>query len=174
MGVLLLNATYEPLRVINFRRAVALVLQKKAEIVEAHDEVVVSAGDPIMDKPDVIRLNYYVKIPFKAQVPLNNRAVLNRDRFTCAYCGQRATTVDHVQPRAKNGAHDWTNVVAACRKCNAFKADKVLGEGVDKWGDKKLDWKLPFKPQPPEARTWIVLAQKPRESWEQWLERTPA
>lgn len=160
MGVLLLNATYEPLRVIQFKRAIALVLQEKAEVVTARDEYVQTAGGELLERPDVIRLKYYVKIPFKAQVPLNNRAVLNRDNFMCVYCGDKANTIDHVHPRSKGGQHDWGNVVAACRRCNGIKADKTLAE---------LGWELPVVPAPPEARTWIVLAQKPRETWEEWL-----
>ena len=165
MGVLLLNATYEPLRVIPFRRAIALVLQEKADVVETiPDRKIISAsGKEVMERPDVIRLNYYVKIPYKAQVPLNNKAVLNRDKFTCAYCDNKANTIDHVHPRSKGGKHEWTNVVAACRKCNGIKSDRLLEE--------MPGWELKFKPQPPEARTWIVLAQKPKQSWEQWLER---
>lgn len=166
MGVLLLNASYEPLRVVSFRRAVALVLQEKATPVStcADDYIVSAGGNVVMERPDVIRLNYYVKIPYKAQVPLNNRAVLNRDRFTCGYCGNHATTIDHVHPKSKGGKHEWSNVIAACRRCNGTKADKLLSD---------LGWELPYIPGPPEARTWIVLAQKPRDSWDQWLESAP-
>lgn len=161
MSVLLLNATYEPLRVISSKRAMILVLQDKADIVSAHDDLVLSAsGAPVMERPDVIRLNYYVNIPFKSKVPLNNRAVLNRDKFSCVYCGEKANTIDHVHPRSRGGAHDWENVVAACKWCNGKKADKLLSE---------LGWELPHAPQPPEARTWIVLTSEPRESWQQWL-----
>lgn len=162
MGVLLLNASYEPLRVIPFTRAVNLVLQEKADIVEAREDPIVSSGGQlVMERPDVIRLRYYVKVPYKVRVPLNNRAVLNRDRFTCVYCDGKATTVDHVHPKAKGGAHDWENVVAACSKCNSIKSDKLLSD---------LGWELPFAPMAPEARTWITLTSEPRESWKTWLQ----
>lgn len=52
--------------------------------------------------------------------------VLRRDNHTCRYCGGRAPdvvlTVDHVIPTALGGSDDPSNLVAACRDCNAGKA----------------------------------------------------
>lgn len=161
MGVLLLNATYEAIRVISLKRAVVLVLQEKAEIVEAGDTEIRSATSSV-PKPEVIRLKYYVKIPYKSRVPLSNRAVLNRDKYKCAYCGAKANTVDHVQPKSKGGKHEWTNVVAACKSCNSKKADKTL---------QQLGWKLPFTPEAPTARTWIVVGTiENAQAWSEWLD----
>lgn len=160
MGVLLLNATYEAIRVIPMKRAVVLVLQEKAEIVESTGENIRSAHIS-MPQPEVIRLKYYVKIPYKSRVPLSNRAVLNRDKYKCAYCGKKGNTVDHVHPKAKGGKHEWTNVVAACGKCNSKKADKTLQE---------MGWELSFKPEAPTAKTWIVVGTPERaEAWADWL-----
>lgn len=167
MGVLLLNATYEAIRVIPLKRAVVLVLQEKAEIIEAADTYVRSSAI-VMPHPEVIRLKYYVKIPYKSKVPLSNRAVLNRDKYKCAYatqnpktCMGRATTVDHVHPKAKGGQHEWTNVVASCKKCNSKKADKTLTE---------LGWELSFSPGVPTAKTWIVVGSPERaEAWSEYL-----
>jgi 5-methylcytosine-specific restriction endonuclease McrA len=166
MGVLLLNASYEPLRVINLHRAVVLVLQEKAEIIESDGGQIRSESVSI-SKPEVIRLKYYVKIPYRSRVPLTNRAVLNRDRYECAYQGQntfcqgKATTVDHVKPKAKGGRHEWTNVVGSCKKCNSKKADKTLED---------LGWALPFVPGPPTAKTWIVVTSAEKlDEWSEWL-----
>lgn len=50
--------------------------------------------------------------------------VLRRDNHTCRYC--RATdqplTVDHVTPVALGGTDDPSNLVAACKDCNAGKS----------------------------------------------------
>lgn len=50
--------------------------------------------------------------------------VLRRDNHTCRYC--RSTdnplTVDHVTPVALGGADDPSNLVAACKDCNAGKS----------------------------------------------------
>lgn len=163
-GVLLLNATYEPIRVLSLRRAVVLVLQEKAEVIEEEGTKKIRSQNFEMAKPAVIRLKYFVKIPYRSRVPLTNRAVLNRDRYKCAYCGKRANTVDHVQPKAHGGRHEWTNVVAACRDCNSRKADKV--PSVDN------GWLLDFKPQAPTAKTWIVVGTPEKaEEWAGWLEQ---
>lgn len=166
-GVLLLNATYEALRVVPLKRAVVLVLQEKADVIETAEGEIRSANFS-MPRPEVIRLRYFVKIPYKSRVPLSNRAVLNRDNWTCSYCGKKLSkkngTVDHVRPKALKGDHDWTNVVAACTKCNSKKADKTLQD---------LGWKLSFKPEAPMAESWIVVANpEDAEAWAQWLEHS--
>jgi len=50
--------------------------------------------------------------------------VLKRDAYTCRYCRSRENTltVDHVTPVALGGSDDPTNLVAACRDCNAGKS----------------------------------------------------
>lgn len=53
--------------------------------------------------------------------------VLRRDNHTCRYC--RATdaplTIDHVTPKALGGTDDPSNLVAACRDCNAGKSSSA-------------------------------------------------
>jgi len=51
--------------------------------------------------------------------------VLNRDAYTCAYCGDVANEVDHVWPKSKGGEDTLDNLVAACRRCNILKKDKT-------------------------------------------------
>jgi len=162
-GVLLLNATYEPMRVLPLKRAIVLVLQEKAEIVEDEGGVIRSENLSIT-LPKVIRLLYYVKIPYRKKVPLSNRTVLVRDKFKCAYCGQKATTIDHVWPKSLDGAHDWTNVVAACQPCNQKKGNRTLDQ---------LGWTLPFKPDRPTTRKWVVV-ERIEKSWVPYLEMASA
>lgn len=125
--VLVLNASYEPLHIVPLQRAVKLLLLEKAEVVEA------AAGQVrgrtcAVQKPSVIRLNRYVKLP-AMQVPCTRRAVLQRDNYTCQYCGlapgAEALTLDHIKPRALGGHTTWDNVVAACRACNGHKANRL-------------------------------------------------
>jgi 5-methylcytosine-specific restriction endonuclease McrA len=49
--------------------------------------------------------------------------VLDRDHWTCHYCGQPANTVDHLEPLSDRPdlAHHMGNLVAACRTCNTSK-----------------------------------------------------
>ena len=65
-----------------------------------------------MRVPSVLRLTRYVRVPYRAQVPLTRRAVFARDGGRCVYCGAAATSLDHVVPRSRGGAHTWENVVA--------------------------------------------------------------
>src|ERR1700742_3800690 len=116
-GALVLNATYEPLCVVPMRRAVVLVLAEKAVVLEAGETVMHSASASIQ-VPSVVRLSRYVRVPYRRDVPLTRRAVLDRDAHTCVYCGVRADTIDHVRPRSRGGQHHWTNVVAACARGN--------------------------------------------------------
>jgi 5-methylcytosine-specific restriction endonuclease McrA len=60
--------------------------------------------------------------------PILRGAVLDRDRWTCVYCGAEATEVDHVDPRARGGATTPGNLVAACRPCNKGKGLRTPGE----------------------------------------------
>jgi 5-methylcytosine-specific restriction endonuclease McrA len=54
--------------------------------------------------------------------------VLARDGYVCMYCGQDATTVDHVIPIVKGGDPiSMDNMVAACRRCNSSKGSRSEG-----------------------------------------------
>lgn len=130
-GVLVLNASYEPLHVIPLRRAMVLLLKEKAEIIEAAERTLraTRAEYPV---PLVIRLVTYVRIPHRLTLPLNRRNVFVRDEFTCQYCGRqpgRATlTMDHVIPRSRGGGFSWENIVTACPTCNQRKGNRLPKE----------------------------------------------
>jgi 5-methylcytosine-specific restriction endonuclease McrA len=161
MTVLLLNATYTPLRIITLKRAVVLVLQQKAEIVEEEPDRLVRAARISLPAPKVIRLTRFVKVPYRGRIPLTGRAVLVRDKHVCAYCGRRANTIDHVVPKSRDGKHSWENVVAACTACNAKKSNRLLSE---------LGWNLSFKPFAPKGNFWLVFGiTEPDPVWDQYL-----
>jgi 5-methylcytosine-specific restriction endonuclease McrA len=124
---LVLNASYDPLAVVAARRAVVLVLKEKAEILESNGMVFRSQWLEV-PAPSVVRLTYFVRVPFRARASLTRRAVFARDDWTCQYCGSHAENVDHVIPRSRGGAHAWENVVASCRRCNARKENRMHAE----------------------------------------------
>lgn len=163
MTVLLLNASFEPLRVISIRRALGLVLAGKADLVEAGDGELrgASASFPV---PVVVRLRYMVTLPFAAQVPLNRRTLAARDGGTCQVvgCVRRGTTVDHVIPRSRGGAHTWSNVVAMCQPHNGTKGDQLLSE---------LGWELKATPRAPRGPMLVLAAAgtAPTPAWEPYL-----
>ncbi|MBN9189648.1 MAG: HNH endonuclease, partial [Microbacterium sp.] len=133
----------------------------KATIVE-HIE-----GDPIWgssgtyERPAVIVLTRYVRVPHGRHVPVTRRGVLRRDGFRCAYCGTSASTIDHVLPRSRGGADSWENLVACCLRCNNTKSDRTPQE---------MSWTLRFAPRPPQGAHWTVRgAERSDPRWEPYL-----
>ena len=54
--------------------------------------------------------------------------VLQANNWSCYYCGQDATQVDHVIPIANGGdPMSLDNLVAACKRCNLSKGKKPQG-----------------------------------------------
>jgi 5-methylcytosine-specific restriction endonuclease McrA len=159
-AALVLNATYEPLCVVSLRRAVVLVLAEKAVVLEATSDVMHSERLTV-PIPTVVRLARFVRVPYRREVPLTRRAVLERDAHRCVYCGIKADTIDHVRPRSRGGAHVWTNVVAACARCNHRKGDRLLAE---------LGWHVTVTPVQPPSTVAVVMGWTMREpSWEPYL-----
>ena len=102
-----------------------LVLKDKAEVL-VYDGEVFRSEHVAMDAPSVLRLRRFVRVPYRAQAPLTRRAVFARDGWTCQYCGAPAENLDHVVPKSRGGAHAWDNVVAACRRCNSKKENRLI------------------------------------------------
>ncbi|OIQ78421.1 HNH endonuclease [mine drainage metagenome] len=157
---LLLNASLEPLCVVTLRRAVVLVLTGKATVLETDGRMLHSEHDEV-PVPLVLCLTRYVHVPVRRTVPPTRRTVMQRDQGRCAYCGESADTVDHVVPRSRGGPHEWTNVVAACRRCNHRKADRLLSE---------IGWVLPFEPRAPRGAAALASVVGHAEpSWSAYL-----
>lgn len=158
---LVLNASYEPLCVVADRRAVVLVLSDKADLV--HDAGrVLHAERMAVPVPSVIRLRYFVRVPFERGVALSRRAVFARDDQRCQYCGTGAESIDHVVPRSRGGRHEWDNVVAACRPCNLRKGDRLLDE---------TNLVLRRRPLAPRHLAWVrVAVPEVPVDWEPYLQ----
>jgi 5-methylcytosine-specific restriction endonuclease McrA len=162
-NALVLNATYEPLCVVASRRAVVLVLTGKAVAVESSDEKLHSERVTLR-VPLVVRLTRFVRVPYRAAVPLTRRAVFARDGGRCVYCRAPATSIDHVMPRSRGGTHVWENVVSCCRRCNHAKADRVITE---------LGWRMPRAPAAPTGVAWRVLGTGRMDpQWQPYLDDT--
>ncbi|MBD2422375.1 HNH endonuclease [Cyanobium sp. FACHB-13342] len=124
--VLVLNASYEPLNITTWRRAVVMVLKGKAEGLE-HDPARRIRDDTWL--PTVIRLRHYVRVPYKP-LPLTRRNLFHRDGHRCQYCGTCSDqlSVDHVVPRSRGGLDTWENVTTACLPCNVRKGNRTPRE----------------------------------------------
>ncbi|PZM95674.1 MAG: HNH endonuclease, partial [Actinobacteria bacterium] len=88
---LVLNATYEPLCVVSVRRAAILVLTAKAVCITDGDGFLHSARHTI-PVPSVVRLNRYVRVPYRTQIGLSRRAAFPRHGGPPARCRGPAET----------------------------------------------------------------------------------
>ncbi|CAA9569933.1 MAG: HNH endonuclease family protein [uncultured Thermomicrobiales bacterium] len=127
-AVLVLNQNYEPLNVCNVRRAIVLVFDGKAEVLEVHPQALRSSSREYV-APSVIRMMYLIRRP-RPRVKLTRREVFIRDNYTCQYCGRQGLdlTIDHIVPRHRGGPHSWENLVSACKACNHRKGGKTLAQ----------------------------------------------
>ena len=161
MRTLVLNAGFEPLAVVTFRRALLLVFTGKATVLAADERDPVVGPNNIMPRPTVILLTRYVRIPYIKNAQVSRRGVLRRDSHRCAYCGRSASTIDHIIPRSRGGEDSWENLVAACHGCNSRKADRTLAQ---------LGWKLRFAPSKPRGPQWFITElDRPAEAWSPFL-----
>jgi 5-methylcytosine-specific restriction endonuclease McrA len=143
---LVLNATFEPLGVVSTRRALLLVLATKAELVHPTERLFRSERTSFPE-PSIVRLARYVRVPHERTVSVNRRTVFARDSHRCQYCGSAAESIDHVVPRSRGGLHSWDNVVAACRRCNTRKEDRLPHEA---------GLVLRSAPVAPRHRVWLL------------------
>jgi len=159
--VLVLNQSYEPLMVINARRAIVLLIKNKVEMLEKYAESIRSVRSRF-DLPSVIKLNFYIHLKYK-DIVLNRINLLRRDNEQCQYCGQakKPLTIDHIIPRNKGGKNTWENLVAACVRCNANKGDHLL---------KNINMKLLKKPKKPSKIFHLQsYVNKNQDNWKRYL-----
>ena len=146
-SILVLNASYEPLNVCSGRRAIVLILKKKAQVLSRQ----------------VIRLLTYIKLPIRrinAKKP-SRTLILKRDSFTCQYCGaDRDLTIDHVMPQSRGGEDSWENLVACCYSCNNAKDNRT----PDEWGIP-----LRSRPRAPFSRFLLTLNTSSVPEWREYL-----
>lgn len=161
MPVLLLNASYEPLRIITWQRAICLQLADRADLIEeAPERRLRAAGGAEFPFPSVVRLREMVVVPFqRGTPPITRRALAARDGGMCqkSGCERRGTTMDHVVAKSRQGQHTWNNVVLMCEEHNNRKGDRTLEE---------LGWSLKKKPIAPKQRSLML---NPRDAAPQWL-----
>ena len=145
--ILVLNNSYEPINITNWKRAIVLLLKEKAQALSNR----------------VIRLVNYIRIPFvkiSSQAP-SRALIYKRDNNKCQYCGAtRSLTIDHVIPRCRGGQDTWENLVVACSSCNVKKGSKLL---------ENINMKLARKPFAPYNRVQFVLANTEVPEWQEFL-----
>lgn len=163
---LLLNSSYEPMRVVSWQKALILWFQGKVEILEFHATFARSVSTNFQ-LPSVLRLKSYVRPRTGGAVRFCRENVYIRDNFTCQYCGtklpSKQLTLDHVVPASKQGQKSWHNVVSACRGCNQRKAARTPQEA-----------NMPLLKEP-RVPTWLPVLEieiRPGpipSAWQQYL-----
>lgn len=145
--VLVLNSSYEPINITNWKRAIVLLLKNKAHMLSKR----------------VIRLVNYIALPLKKMrvtQPTRNM-IYQRDDNKCQYCGStRHLTIDHVIPRSKGGGDTWENMVVACSSCNMKKGDKYL---------EHTNMKLTKKPKAPINAMFLTLEKSKDPEWTEYV-----
>jgi hypothetical protein len=145
-SVTVLNADLTVLHTVSLNHAVRMIVRNVAEVHEAADEFI-----GVFIRPISVRLLKYVVTTwrYQRQPKWSKSGVLRRDNFMCAFCGGgKATTIDHIIPRAQGGKNTWKNTVAACSPCNNKKRDRT---------PEQAGMPLLIKPRVPE---WTDLYKK--------------
>ena len=135
-SVLMLSTGFEPLFQTSWRRALTAVYGGRAEIIEAHESLVIgTTRGPV---PFPLKVRFITGIIAARVKKLSTHAILSkknlfiRDRGACQYCDMNISlkhgTVDHVIPKSRGGKHRWENVVLSCVRCNQAKGDKLPSE----------------------------------------------
>jgi 5-methylcytosine-specific restriction endonuclease McrA len=164
---LLLNATYEPLKVVHWQKAITLWCQGKVEIIASHDREIRAVSFSVK-LPSVIRLLRYVRIKKRFDyVPFSRANIYARDAYTCQYCADQfptqELTFDHVVPVSQGGRKDWENIVTCCVACNRRKGGRTPAEA------RMRLVKPPRRPDSaPAIRITIGLRNAP-DSWRDYL-----
>lgn len=162
---LLLNATYEPLSIVSWKKAITLLILGKAEMLAEQSSVARSATQ-IFKLPAVLRLVRRVSVP-RSRVQFSRDNVYRRDGYCCQYCGDQfmkeKLTFDHVLPRSRGGRATWKNIVASCQPCNLSKGNRTPEEA-----------QMPLLKQPGEPRWWPFSSssanfEKHPEAWRPYL-----
>ena len=164
---LLLNASYEPLRIVDWQKAITLWCQGKVEVISVYDREIRSVSVSFK-LPSVIRLLRYITIRKRFDYVSFSRAnIYARDGYSCQYCGENFSmselTFDHVVPVSQGGRKDWENIVTSCVTCNRRKGGRTPREA---------GMRVIHPPRRPTrsavARLTIGLRNAP-ESWRDYL-----
>ncbi|MGE4234504.1 MAG: HNH endonuclease [Bacteriovoracia bacterium] len=128
-NVLILNASFEPIHIVNWQKAMQLLIQGKVEVLEEYDKEIRTVS-LTFKLPAVLRLLTFIPFTKKKSVVRFSRAnIFARDQFTCQYCGRKRhrheLTLDHVVPAVQGGAKSWDNIVTACIECNQKKGGRT-------------------------------------------------
>lgn len=145
--VLVLNKSFCVIGTISFKKAIVLLYNDKAKVLEtdtyrvydwyewakmAFDKYAkIKTPQKSICVPEIVVLKSYDKVRVKRIKP-NKKNIYKRDAGLCQYCGIflsfKDSTIDHINAKSKNGKFTWDNCVLSCVKCNLRKSNYDLKE----------------------------------------------
>lgn len=169
LRVLVLSASYLPIDIVNFERAVVLWAEGKTQTLEVYVGRFLHSPSVTLECPAVVRF-FKSHQKRKQIVRFSREAVFNRDGGKCCYCSQNLeyedATLDHVVPRTHGGTTTWTNVVISCHVCNTRKGSQSLAESGMKLRV------VPYRPKTPSKsmrRSRFLWRPGMPAVWRNWL-----
>ena len=177
---LVLNRSWQPVNVAPVARALVMLWNGSAKVVDPDDfqlyswstwsdlrpkddEPFIQAVTFKLRVPEVLTLTRYDR-PRETAVTFSRRNIFKRDHGTCQYCGARPgsyeLTIDHVLPRAQGGVSRWDNCVLACVECNSRKANRT---------PEQAGMKLRKPPIRPQWRPLYASNGLRMESWSRFV-----
>lgn len=164
MKVLLLNASYEPLKTISWQRAMVLAVNDKIEVLEHYPDFKIRSATQEFPTPAVARLLARVRWN-RWDVKFSRPNIYKRDAYTCQYCRRQMSahrlTFDHVVPRSRGGPTTWQNITTACKTCNQKKGNRTPEEA---------GMPLLAKPYIPRVSQWGRIDARPAHKlWTPYL-----
>jgi 5-methylcytosine-specific restriction endonuclease McrA len=186
---LVLNRNYQAVDTATWERAISLLFQGHAEVVDAemrtynfqdwtelsammkdHAAGFVNSPNIKVAIPEVIRLTMYDRIP-RNDVVFTKHNIMEHYGHKCCYCGKKLKpkelNFDHVVPRSKGGLTNWGNIVTSCFPCNSRKADKT---------PKEAGMTLLVKPSKPKhqsltKRLVLSLPITTKGTWQRFIDK---
>ena len=162
-AVLFLDASYRPLRVASWERAITDLFLGKCEIVEYSKDRMIQGVSERFPMPAVVRVLRNFKRD-RIAVKFSRLNIYTRDNFACQYCGDKQPTedltFDHVLPRSKGGKTSWENIVTCCAECNRKKDART---------PEQAGMRLKRKPVKPKYLPVVTVKLNRREVPAEWL-----
>lgn len=146
-SVLVLNLDFNPINIANAKKAIKLIIKRKAEYISEK----------------VIRLLNFIYLPISKlrNTKPSRRSIHLRDGNKCAYCSStRNLTIDHIIPTSRGGKNTWENLICSCVKCNISKGAKTPEEA---------GMKIKRPPSTPFNKILFGIETSNEKEWKQYV-----
>lgn len=162
---LVIDNTMQPVDVIDWQKAILLVLTNKAKVLDEYDNILIRSASQAYKLPSILML--MSKSYRKKEVNFSRRGVFYRDNYTCGYCERKFKTsdltLDHIVPVCQGGDKNWENIISACHKCNTKKGGRTPSQA-------RMELKVkPYKPSWNPSMFIQLKKSDPLEKWQDWI-----